>query len=103
MNEKGYTKNSAFERFTGRINSKFTPSKWFEAGINLSANVSNRQFNDNASGNAYANPFYITRYMAPVYPMYMHNADGSYALDENGEKQFDVTLSLIHISEPTRH
>lgn len=95
LNEKGYTKNSAFERFTGRINSKFTPSKWFEAGINLSANVSNRQFNDNASGNAYANPFYITRYMAPVYPMYMHNADGSYALDENGEKQFDVTSEYL--------
>ena len=52
IRDRGYTKNSAFERFTGRINSKFTPSKWFEAGINLSANVSNRQFNDNASGNA---------------------------------------------------
>ena len=95
LNEKGYTKNSAFERFTGRINSKFTPSKWFEGGINLSANVSNRQFNDKASGNAFANPFYITRYMAPVYPMYMHNADGSYALDENGEKQFDVTSEYL--------
>ena len=95
LNEKGYTKNSAFERFTGRINSKFTPNKWFEGGINLSANVSNRQFNEGATGSLYANPFYVTRYMAPVYPMYMHNADGSYALDENGEKQFDVTSEYL--------
>ena len=97
LNEKGYTKNSSFERFTGRINSKFNPSKWFEGGLNLSANVSNRQYNDAAedAGSLYANPFNTCRYMAPIYPMYMHNADGSYALDENGEKQFDTTSEYL--------
>ena len=95
LNEKGYTKNSGFERFTGRINTKFTPNKWFEGGINLSANVSNRDYNPSATGSLYSNPFYVTRYMAPVYPMYLHNADGSYALDANGEKQFDTTSEYL--------
>ena len=48
------------------------------------------------SGNAYANSFYTTRYMAPVYPMYMHNADGSYALDVRMERSsFDVTSQYL--------
>lgn len=95
LNEKGYTLNSGYERFTGRINSKYNPTKWFETGLNLSGTVSNRSFNENAKESYYANPFYVTRYMAPVYPVYMHNADGSYALDANGEKQYDTTSDYL--------
>ena len=95
LNEKGYTLNSGYERFTGRINSKYNPTKWFETGLNLSGTVSNRSFNENAKESYYANPFYVTRYMAPVYPVYMHNADGSYALDANGEKQYDTTSEYL--------
>ena len=95
LNEKGYTLNSGYERFTGRINSKYNPTKWFETGLNLSGTVSNRSFNENAKEAYYANPFYVTRYMAPVYPVYMHNADGSYALDANGEKQYDTTSEYL--------
>ena len=32
-NEQGYIYGSAYERFTGRINTNFTPSDWFKAGI----------------------------------------------------------------------
>lgn len=95
LNEKGYTMNSGYERFTGRINSKFNPTKWFEAGLNLSGTVSNRSFNENATGSYYSNPFYVARYMAPIYPYYMHNSDGSLALDENGNPQYDTTSSYL--------
>jgi len=95
LNEKGYTMNSGYERFTGRINSKYNPTKWFETGLNLSGTVSNRNFNENATGTYYANPFYVARNMAPVYPVYMHNADGSYALDANGDKQYDTTSEYL--------
>ncbi len=43
----------------------------------------------------YANPFYVTRYMAPVYPVYLHNADGTYALDADGNKQYDTTSEYL--------
>ncbi|WP_300702871.1 SusC/RagA family TonB-linked outer membrane protein [Bacteroides sp.] len=95
LNEKGYIIASGYERFSGRINSIYTPNKWLKAGLNLNGSVTKRDYNDNATGELYANPFYITRYMAPVYPMYMHNADGSYALDELGGKQYDVTSSYL--------
>ena len=95
LNEKGYIIASGYERFSGRINSIYTPNKWLKAGLNLNGSITKRDYNDNAKGTYYANPFYITRYMAPVYPMYMHNADGSYALDELGEKQYDVTSAYL--------
>ena len=95
LNEKGYVIASGYERFSGRVNSTYTPNKWIKAGLNLSGSTTKRDYNDNATGEYYANPFYITRYMAPVYPLFMHNADVSYALDELGNKQYDVTSSYL--------
>ena len=94
-NEKGYVHASAYERFTGRLNSNFTPNSWLKTGVNLSGTYATRNFNDNATGSYYANPFYTARYMAPVYPVYLHNADGSFLLDEYGEKQYDVKSSYL--------
>ncbi len=90
-NEQEYIVASDDERMTGRINTTFTPNKWFKAGVNVNATVSERNFNDKASGNAYGNPFYIARYTAPIYPYYLHNADGTFALDASGNKQYDTS------------
>ena len=93
--EQGYVYASAYERFTGRLNSNFTPNNWFKAGINLSGTYATRNFNDNATGSYYANPFYVARYMAPVYPLYMHDADGAIILDENGKPMYDIESSYL--------
>ena len=45
----------------------------------------------------YANPFYVTRYMAPVYPVYLHNSDGTYALDADGNSNMILHLSILKI------
>ena len=95
LNEQGYTLNSGYERFTGRINTNYNANKWLELGLNLSGTSSVRSYNSNANGTMYANPFYITRYMAPVYPVYLHNADGTYALDADGNKQYDTTSEYL--------
>ncbi|MDE5677423.1 MAG: SusC/RagA family TonB-linked outer membrane protein [Phocaeicola sp.] len=95
LNEKGYIKTTNFERYSARVNTSFTPNKWFKSGLNLNGSSTKRNYNSNAYGSYYANPFYITRYMAPVYPLYMHNADGSYTLDENGEKIYDTTSPYL--------
>ena len=95
LNEQGYIRNSSYERFTGRINTTYNATKWLELGINLSGTSANRNFNPNASGSMFANPFYVTRYMAPIYPVYLHNADGSYLLDADGNKQYDTTSEYL--------
>ena len=33
--------------------------------------------------------------MAPVYPLFLHNPDGSFLLDENGEKQYDTESAYL--------
>ena len=96
LNEQGYTLNSGYERFTGRINTNYNANKWLELGLNLSGTSSVRSYNSNAKESFYSNPFYVTRYMAPVYPVYLHNADGTYALDANGNKQYDTTSEYLY-------
>lgn len=88
--ENGYVKASDFERYTARVNADFTPSKWLKTGVNLHGTISKRNYNSTAYSSYFANPFYTARYMAPVYPVYLHNDDGSYLLDENGERQYDT-------------
>lgn len=95
LDEEGYVRGVGYERFNGRINTLFTPNKWIKLGVNLNGTYANHSFNDNADGNAYANPFYIVRYMAPVYPLFLHNADGSFLLDESGNVQYDTRSSYL--------
>ena len=95
LTEDGYIKNNNFERFTGRISANFKANKWFRTGLNLSGSSQYNDYQASAYSSLYANPFYSARMMAPVYPMYLHNEDGSYALDENGNKQFDTESSYL--------
>ncbi len=92
LNEEGYATNSGFNRLSGRARANFRPKNWFHTGFTLAAS---HQKTDNTSNNgdsnsAYVNAFYYTRNIAPIYPVYLHNADGSYALDANGNKQYDI-------------
>lgn len=96
LNEQGYVRGVGYERFNGRVNTMFTPNKWFRMGVNLNATYANHNFNDNADGTAYANPFYVARYMAPVYPLYLHNSDGSLLLDDFGNAQYDTTSPYLN-------
>lgn len=96
LKEDGYIRNIGYERFTGRLNSVYTPNKWLQMGANISATYSNSKFNDDASGSAFSNPFYVTRYMAPVYPYYMHKADGSIQTDANGNYVYDTSSPYLN-------
>ncbi|MDD7028494.1 MAG: SusC/RagA family TonB-linked outer membrane protein [Prevotellaceae bacterium] len=95
LKENGYIVGSDFERYTGRVNTTFTPNKWITSGLNVNASISKRHFNDNANGSYYANPFYVARYMAPVYPYYMHNDDGSILYDEFNQPVYDTTSPYL--------
>ncbi len=90
MKETGYVLATDFKRYTARLNADYTPNKWVRTGVNLTGSISKRHGNSNAYGSYYANPFYVARTMAPVYPLFLHNDDGSYALDADGNKQYDT-------------
>lgn len=90
LNEKGYIKATDFERFSGFANATFTPSKFFDARIKLQASTQLRNYNPNANGSYYANPFSQARYMAPVYPMYVHDDKGAIMYDNDGNPIHDT-------------
>lgn len=92
LDEKGYVKSSDFSRFNGRANVSVTPRKWIKVGMNLAGSYQESNFTDTDGENAYINPFYYSRFMAPIYPVYQHDlssANGDYILDEAGKKMYD--------------
>jgi TonB-linked SusC/RagA family outer membrane protein len=95
LNEEGYMITSDLERFTGRAKINFNPKDWFKGGVNFSLTTSDSNKASDADGSSYINPFYMVRNMAPVYPIYLHNEDGSYNLDNEGNKQYDLESSYL--------
>ena len=65
--------------------------KWKEAVVGLDRMVYELSLIHISTGNIWA---FVTQ-MAPIYPAYVRNADGSIMVDNNGIGMMD--LSLIHI------
>ncbi|CAM4308551.1 TonB-linked outer membrane protein, SusC/RagA family [Pedobacter westerhofensis] len=92
-NEEGYLIKSNLKRYNGRVNVNTRPTKWFSTGFNLAGNYSTAQFAnvDADSQTALINPFYISRLIAPIYPVHLHDATtGALVLDANGQSQYDT-------------
>ena len=93
LNEEGLVKMTGFERLSARTNVNSQVTDWFKTGLNLSfaRNTSNSTSlgSSQTSSSAYNNVFYTCQLMAPVFPLYLRNADGSYVLDANGKYTYD--------------
>lgn len=89
LNEKGYVTNSDFDRLTGRAAMNFHPKKWLNTGFTISGSHQKTNFTNGNSSTSYTNAFMFCRNIAPIYPVHLHNADGTYQLDSFGNKQYD--------------
>ncbi|WP_053004285.1 SusC/RagA family TonB-linked outer membrane protein [Flavobacterium sp. ABG] len=92
LNEEGNIINSDYERTTARINVTSKFKEWFKTGLNLSGALteSKQAVNGVTSSSSFVNPFRSIRYMGPIYPIFDHNADGSYMLDDAGNKVYST-------------
>ncbi len=92
LNEKGILKTTGFKRYTVRAGADTSPKKWFDLGASLNYSHSDSQFlgSDGTTNNT--NVWYSAMLMAPIYPVYEKNPDGSDVL-ENGERVFDYGIS----------
>ncbi|MBC7948652.1 MAG: SusC/RagA family TonB-linked outer membrane protein, partial [Chitinophagaceae bacterium] len=110
-NEKGFIIRSDWRRFAGRLNMNTQPVKWFKTGLNISAVVNNSNQASDGSSTGYVNPFFFTRTIGPIYPVYAHNqTTGDFLLDANGSRFYDYgNFSAIGIpnrapgASPGRH
>lgn len=82
MKEHGYTVQTDFERFNGRVNANYNPTSYLKFGLNLAAVQQEQSYQDMLAESI--NNIFQTMGMAPIYPYYMHNPDGSIIYDENG-------------------
>lgn len=72
LNEEGTMINTGYKRYNMRVNANATANDWLKAGVGVDGAYSKR--NDVLNGGtATSNPFYYTRQMGPIYPIYQHN------------------------------
>jgi TonB-linked SusC/RagA family outer membrane protein len=89
LDEQGYVMGSDFKRLTSRIRLNTDVLDWLKVGFNVSANFTKSDQANESSGLG-ENPFYIDLVLAPIYPVYKHDATtGAYLLDANGNKMFE--------------
>ncbi len=73
LDEKGYTLRSDLNRYSARLNVNVSPLSWLKAGLNISGNhsISNQASDDGST--TFVNPFFFSRGIGPIYPVYAHN------------------------------
>lgn len=89
LDEKGYVTNSDFNRLTGRAALNFRPRNWFNTGFTISGSHQKTNSTSGDEANSFTNVFMYCRNISPIYPVHLHNADGTYRLDASGNRQFD--------------
>lgn len=117
VGEEGFIINSYQERFTGRLNLTTQPLKWLRSGINLSGTMAESNNARVAASTRIDNPFYFTRTIGPIYPVYAHDPQtGEYLLNDSGNRFYDygnllsyglpfrpdAALAGKHIAEETK-
>ena len=100
INENGPMIETDYKRYGGRINYRIYPTRWFESGINISANYTKAKtpMANMTFTTAKGNMTNFIRRMAPIYPVHLHNEDGSFVTDEVGNKIYDYTSKRISYS-----
>lgn len=92
LDDSGLIAGSGFSRYTARVKADYQAKEWLKIGANMSYTNYDMQSpasQDSGAGSSSANLFYIANYIAPIYPMYSRNADGTVMVDNNGFTVYD--------------
>lgn len=82
LDDQGLIKDSHFRRFSTRAAVDYQVKKWLKIGTNISYSYINNGYPDNQTDAASSgNAFLMADQIAPYYPMYVRNADGSLRRD----------------------
>lgn len=90
LDEDGITSGSDLERLTARMRADYQVKKWLKVGGNISyARFNGNSLSNNGSSGSTGNVWAFTSQVAPIYPAYIRNADGSIKVDSNGIQMMD--------------
>ncbi|MDB5224280.1 MAG: hypothetical protein JWN83_2947 [Chitinophagaceae bacterium] len=89
LNESGIEKHTGYKRYNIRLNVNTAATNWLNVGTNLDGAYSENQ-GVLQSGSFTSNPFYYSRNMGPIYPVYQHDkTTGAIILDASGKPTLD--------------
>lgn len=96
LDDSGIIKNSRFQRYSGRARVDYQAKKWLKVGTNMAFTHSDTQSSsvtatadDSNDATSSGNLFFVTNMMAPIYPLYVRNADGTIKTDPNTGVVYD--------------
>ncbi|MDO4763111.1 MAG: SusC/RagA family TonB-linked outer membrane protein, partial [Flavobacteriaceae bacterium] len=91
LKDDGYSINSNFERYTGRLNIGFRPKKWLSGTFNMGyAHTKSRNNGQSENSNSV---FWFSDNIPPIYPLYLRDENGDKILDPHyGGYQFDYGI-----------
>lgn len=93
LNDQGIVEGSGFKRLNTRLNVEYRATNWLTLGTKINYTHANslypRDQTDDKS-NSSVNAFFIANYIAPIYPMYVRDAQGNIMRDAStGKKIYD--------------
>ena len=91
LKDKGFLIRSDYDRYTARLNVNNQIKSWFKVGTNLSTTIIKSNQADADGNTSFVNPFFFSRGMAPIYPVYAFDPanPGTFLTNEDGSKRYD--------------
>ncbi|MBQ7634542.1 MAG: SusC/RagA family TonB-linked outer membrane protein [Bacteroidaceae bacterium] len=83
LEDNGVIAHSGFDRISTRLNLDYRVRSWLRLSTNLAYTNSKSKYPREQDGSSSSvNAFYVANNIAPVYPMYVRNADGTLLYDQ---------------------
>ena len=90
LKNEGITANSEYERVTGRLKADAQIKPWLKIGANASyTHFDNSYMDEDGSDNSSGNIFAVATQVAPIYPLFVRDANGNIMTDANGYTVYD--------------
>ena len=90
LNDEGILDNSGFERYSLRAKADYEVKSWLKVGANMSYANSISLYPDEQTATASSgNAFTMANTIAPIYPMFIRDAEGNIQLDGQGRVMYD--------------
>ena len=90
LDDSGLMENSDYSRFTARVAVDYQAKKWLKFSTNMAYAHSDQHYpDDQTERGSSGNLFYVSNFMAPIYPLYIRDAEGKIMVDHNGYTMYD--------------
>jgi TonB-linked SusC/RagA family outer membrane protein len=91
LKDEGYYIGSSYDRLTARSNVDFQPKKWLKGNVNMAYTYSKQDAA--GQGDNMNNGFAYVNQIAPIFPVFVYNEDGTIAVDpKTGGNMYDYGM-----------